>query len=226
MILGLILWYCFFKSGIHATIAGVLLALAIPAKRRITSKDSFIETGRLSLHEFHFTKQTQRKYFLTTDQSHSVDNIVYACNKVSSPLQRLEHVLHPFVAFFIMPIFALANAGIKIEGDFLHSVISPVSLSVMLGLFFGKQIGIMLFTWIGFKLKLGVLPPDLSWKHIYGMSCLAGIGFTMSLFIANLAFTDFNHIQLAKIGTLTGSLISSIFGVFILMKVKPVPLIK
>lgn len=226
MILGLVLWYFFFKSGIHATIAGVLLALTIPAKRRITSKDSFIEQVRLSLHEFHFTKQTQKKYFLTDDQSHSVDNIVYACNKVSSPLQRLEHALHPFVAFFIMPVFALANAGIKIEGDFLQSVISPVSLSVILGLFLGKQAGIMLFTWIGFKLKLGVLPPDLSWKHIYGMACLAGIGFTMSLFIANLAFKDFDHIQLAKIGTLAGSLLSSIFGVIILMKVKPVPLKK
>lgn len=221
MVLGLVLWYCFFKSGVHATIAGVLLALTIPAKRRLSSKNAFVEKVRLNLHEFHFTKQTEKKYFLTDEQSHSVDNIVYACNEVSSPLQRLEHSLHPFVAFFIMPVFALANAGIKIEGDFFHSLISPISLSVMLGLFFGKQFGIFLFTWIGAKLKLGILPADLSWRHIYGMACLAGIGFTMSLFIANLAFVEFEHIQLAKIGTLAGSVLSGIVGIIVLMNTKP-----
>lgn len=221
MVLGMVLWYCFFKSGVHATIAGVLLALTIPAKRRLTSKDAFVEKIRLSLHEFHFTKQTQKKYFLTDEQSHSVDNIIYACNEVSSPLQRLEHALHPFVAFFIMPIFALANAGIKIESDLLHSLVSPISLAVMFGLFFGKQFGIFFFTWAGSKLKLGKLPPDLSWKHLYGMSCLAGIGFTMSLFIANLAFDDFEHIQLAKIGILAGSILSGILGVTILATTKP-----
>ncbi len=218
---GIALWYLIYMSGIHATIAGVLLALTIPAKRRVASKEIFVERVRLYIHEFHFSRQTEKKFFLTDEQSHRVDNIQSACKEISSPLQRLEHTLHPYVSFFIMPLFALANAGIKLEGNIIDALSSNIALGVMAGLFFGKQFGILLFTWIGVKLKLGKLPSDLGWPHIYGLGALAGVGFTMSLFIAHLAFHDAESLQLAKIGILVISIISSIFGVLVLINSKP-----
>jgi NhaA family Na+:H+ antiporter len=139
------------------------------------------------------------------------------CKKILTPLQRFEHGLHPWVSFFIIPLFALANAGVTFAGmDIIGAITSPVSLGIIVGLFIGKQVGIFGFSWIAVKLKLGSLPEGVNWKKIYAAGILAGIGFTMSLFIAGLAFTKESLIELSKIGVLSGSLISGIVGYLLL----------
>jgi NhaA family Na+:H+ antiporter len=144
-----------------------------------------------------------------------------SCEKVLTPLQRFEHGLHPWVAFFIIPVFALANAGVTLAGlDVLAALFSPVSLGIIVGLFIGKQLGIFGFSFIAVKMKLASLPEGVNWKNLYGAGILAGIGFTMSLFIAGLAFNDPALLDLSKIGVLTGSLLSGIVG-FIYLKSSP-----
>ena len=142
-----------------------------------------------------------------------------SCEKILTPLQRFEHQLHPWVAFFIIPVFALANAGMTIAGlNFIAALTSSVSLGIIVGLFIGKQVGIFAFSFIAVKLKLASLPDGINWKNLYGAGILAGIGFTMSLFIASLAFTDQpSLLDLSKIGILSGSLLSGIVG-FIFLK--------
>ena len=173
LIIGLFLWYFTYKSGIHATIAGVLLASTIP--QRLKEKDF-------------------------------------------SLLVNLEHAISPYVAFMIMPLFAFANAGVNLEGLSLSSLMNPVPLGILCGLFFGKQIGVLLFSYISIKFKFAEPPSKSNWLSIYGVSILTGIGFTMSLFVGNLAFVDnTQYMDGVKIGVLTGSLLSTIFGYLLLL---------
>jgi|TARA_B100001063_G_scaffold177348_2_gene166280 NhaA family Na+:H+ antiporter len=172
LLIGLCMWFFTYKSGIHATIAGVLLASTIP--------------HRLKEHDF-------------------------------SLLIKIEHGISPYVAFLIMPIFAFANAGVSLEGLSLSSLLSPVPLGILMGLFFGKQIGVLLFSYVSVKFKFAEMPNDSNWMSIYGVSILTGIGFTMSLFVGNLAFVDnTQYIDGVKIGVLSGSLLSTVFGYFVL----------
>ncbi|MEZ5003285.1 MAG: Na+/H+ antiporter NhaA [Chitinophagales bacterium] len=215
-ILGLVLWLFVYESGVHPTIAGVLLAISIPARRRMKDTSLLlpkIELGTMLLRD---NPLHNDQLFLTENQIHGIDEIYTASKYATSPVQRLEHSLHPIVAFIIMPLFALANAGIVIDGNIVAALSSSVSLGIILGLFLGKQLGITFFTWLAVKLKLGVLPEDVNWMQIWGLSCLAGIGFTMSLFISNLAFTEATTITNSKIGILAGSLLSGITGWIIL----------
>ena len=173
LFIGIFLWYFTHESGIHSTIAGVLLALTIP--HRILEKDF-------------------------------------------SLLLKLEHFLHPYVAFGIMPLFAFANAGVSLENVSMKTLMGPVPLGILCGLFFGKQIGIFLFSIISIKLKVAQMPNNSNWLNFYGVGVLAGIGFTMSLFVGNLAFVEnTHHIDGVKIGVLSGSLISAIFGYTLLL---------
>ena len=173
LLIGLCMWFFTYMSGIHATIAGVLLASTIP--------------HRLKEHDF-------------------------------SLLVKIEHGISPYVAFLIMPIFAFANAGVSLEGLSLSSLLSPVPLGILLGLFFGKQIGVLLFSYISVKFKFADMPNNSNWLSLYGVSILTGIGFTMSLFVGNLAFIEnTQYIDGVKIGVLSGSLLSTIFGYFILL---------
>ena len=173
LIIGSFMWFFTYKSGIHATIAGVLLATTIP--HRIKDKDF-------------------------------------------SLLIKLEHAISPYVAFMIMPIFAFANAGVSLEGLSLSSLLQPVPLGILLGLFVGKQIGVMIFSFIAVKTGAAQMPDKSSWLSLYGVSILTGIGFTMSLFVGNLAFTEnIQYIDGVKIGVLAGSLLSTLFGYFILL---------
>ncbi len=173
LFIGLCMWFFTYKSGIHATIAGVLLASTIP--------------HRLKEHDF-------------------------------SLLVKIEHGISPYVAFLIMPIFAFANAGVSLEGLTLSSLLSPVPLGILMGLFFGKQIGVLLFSYISVKLKFADMPNNSNWMSIYGVAILTGIGFTMSLFVGNLAFIENSqYIDDVKIGVLSGSLLSTIFGYFLLL---------
>ncbi len=173
LIIGLFMWFFTYKSGIHATIAGVLLASTIP--HRIKDRDF-------------------------------------------SLLVKIEHAISPYVAFIIMPLFAFANAGVNLEGLSFSSLLAPVPLGIMSGLFFGKQIGVLLFSYISIKFKFAEAPNNSNWLSIYGVSILTGIGFTMSLFVGNLAFMEnIQYIDGVKIGVLTGSLLSTVFGYFLLL---------
>jgi NhaA family Na+:H+ antiporter len=173
LIIGAFMWFFTYKSGIHATIAGVLLASTIP----------------------HRTK-----------------------DKDFSLLIKLEHAISPYVAFMIMPIFAFANAGVSLEGLSLSSLLLPVPLGILLGLFIGKQVGVMIFSYIAVKIGVAQMPDNSSWFSLYGVSVLTGIGFTMSLFVGNLAFlNDTQYIDGVKIGVLSGSLFSTLVGYFMLL---------
>ena len=173
LILGLILWFFTYQSGVHATISGVLLATVIPHRKK---------------------------------------------NKEYSLLTKIEHNISSYVAFGIMPLFALANAGVSLDGINLESLLSPVPLGIVLGLFVGKQIGVFLFSIIAIKLKIAQMPNNANWMSFYGVGILAGIGFTMSLFIGNLAFVEnIEYIDSVKIGVLTGSLLSTLIGYGLLL---------
>ena len=167
------MWFFTYKSGIHATISGVLLASTIP--HRVKDKDF-------------------------------------------SLLIKLEHAISPYVAFLIMPIFAFANAGVSLAGLSFTSLLQPVPLGILLGLFVGKQVGVMIFSFIAVKTGTAQMPDKSSWLSLYGVSVLTGIGFTMSLFVGNLAFVEnIQYIDGVKIGVLAGSLLSTIVGYFILL---------
>jgi len=172
-IVGTFMWFFTYKSGIHATIAGVLLATSIPHRVK--------------------------------DKGYSL-------------LIKLEHAISPYVAFIIMPIFAFANAGVSLEGLSLLSLLQPVPLGILLGLFVGKQVGVMIFSFFAVKFGVAQMPNNSNWASLYGVSVLTGIGFTMSLFVGNLAFAEnTQYIDGVKIGVLAGSLLSTLFGYFILL---------
>ena len=215
-LVGIALWIAFLKSGVHATVAGVLLAFIIPASARINTKKFTDESTSLII-DFDNAGEHGDNVLTNADRLSIVDQIENNCEKILTPLQRFEHGLHPWVSFFIMPVFALANAGVSIGDGFVLALTNPVSIGIVLGLFIGKQIGIFSFSYIAVKLKIAAEPEGVSWKKIYAASVLAGIGFTMSLFIANLAFSSQEILNISKVGILSGSLLSGIVG-FIILK--------
>lgn len=220
-LLGAVLWVAFLKSGIHATIAGVLLALTIPARRAI---DAAEYAGRAERLLAVFRKDLRPGLAEPTkNQRDALHSLEHASHQVETPLQRLEHALHPWAAFFIIPLFALANAGVALTGGIGATLTSPISLGIILGLFAGKQIGILTFSWIATRTGLAVLPAGVGWSQIWGVSLLCGIGFTMSLFIGSLAFADPALLDAAKIGILAGSLISGVAGSWLLMRTSRAP---
>ena len=214
LLIGLIIWYLFLKSGIHPTIAGVLVAFTIPANKRIDPY-SFSERMKLLVNEFSSTSHERR--FLTHPQLIATDQAEGLTYKMQPLLQRLEHRLHGWVAFFIMPVFALANAGVSLtteSGEFIG--FSGLSMNIALSLFFGKIIGITLFSWVAIKMKIAILPSRTNMPLIFGAGIVGAIGFTMALFINNLAYTDINLINDAKIGIIGGSLIAGVLGYIVL----------
>ena len=173
LIVGIFLWDFTHNSGIHATIAGVLLAMTIPHRKK---------------------------------------------DKDFSLLIKVEHAISPYVAFGIMPIFAFANAGVSLEGLSFSSLLDKVPLGIVLGLFVGKQLGVFIFSYISIKLKIAQMPSNTSWYNFYGVGVLTGIGFTMSLFVGNLAFAEsMQYMDGVKIRVLTGSLLSTLFGYFLIL---------
>jgi len=214
--LGLLLWLAVLQSGIHASIAGVLLAFTIPAKTRINTK-GFSRNTRDLLDKFERAGEHGENVLTNETRQADVMAIEQCCDRILSPLQRFEHWLHPWSSFVIMPLFALANAGVTLKGmDLGEALVSPVSIGIIAGLFLGKQFGIFAFAWLAVKIKVASLPEGVNWSKIYGAGILAGIGFTMSLFIAGLAFTDDSILNLSKIGILTASLIAGVVGYLIL----------
>ncbi len=214
-LLGIGMWVAFLKSGVHATIAGVLLALTIPARTRVDTEE-FLDRGRDILDEFDRSGVEGEDILINGDQQAALMELESLTEHAQTPMQRLEHSLHPWVAFAIVPLFALANAGVALGGDIGAALTQPVTLGVIAGLVVGKQVGITLFSWLAVRSGLAELPQELSWRHIYGASLLAGIGFTMSLFIGALAFGDGPLQSAAKVGILAASLVAGVAGWLVL----------
>ena len=208
--LGVLLWLAFLQSGVHATVAGVVLAMTIPSRTRL-HEEEFLAVARGAIDEFEAACQPGETVLSNRPQQEAIEALEHVSEGVQSPLFTMERKLHGAVAFFIMPIFALANAGVAL-GGLLDSLALPVTAGVILGLVLGKPIGITLFAWTAVRLGLATLPGQTSWLALHGVSWLGGIGFTMSLFIAGLAFTDARLLDSAKVGILGASLLAGIAG--------------
>ncbi len=220
-LLGVVLWVAFLKSGIHATVAGVLGAMTIPAQTRINTRD-FLERAYHYLEKFQGAQRPGSGVLTNRRQRAAVKKLEIIAKAAQSPMQRLEHGLHPWVAFVIVPIFALGNAGVVFNVS-AAVFSSSVVWGVLLGLIIGKQVGITTFAWLAVRLGLADLPDGLMWRHIYGASWLAGIGFTMSLFVGGLAFGNGALLTQTKIGILAASLISGLVGWMILRATPAIP---
>ncbi|MEJ2718298.1 MAG: Na+/H+ antiporter NhaA [Deltaproteobacteria bacterium] len=216
IVVGCILWLMVSLSGVHSTLAGVLVAMTIPARSRFDT-DTFLQEAKAALNEFDCAGSCGYSMYWNEDHQAAVHALENMCHHVEPPLQRIENWLHPWVAFLIIPVFGLANAGVHIEWSKMGEMLTgPLALGIVLGLFLGKQIGILGATWLAIKFRLGVMPAGASIGHIYGGAVLCGIGFTMSLFICNLAFYGSPFIDTAKIAIFVGSLLSFIVGMAIL----------
>lgn len=216
IIAGIALWLAILESGLHATIAGVLLAIVIPISAK-HNPIKFLQRSKRVLNEFKIAQSRDKRHIIANEhQKELVHNIQYEINKAISPLQQYEYSLHPWVMYIIMPLFALVNAGVTIDSTALSGLFSGVSIGVFLGLFLGKPIGITLLSWLSVKCKIAELPRGTKWGQLIGVGFMAGIGFTMSIFIANLAFTDENLINIAKLAILITSSVAGIVGVLIL----------
>lgn len=211
--LGVIIWFLFLKSGIHPTVAGILLAFSVPIRQKIDTS-TFLEQLENVYNDIK-SASVLKKPILSTEQIQHIDDLEDWSSKFQSPLQHLEHNLHGWVAYFIIPIFALANAGVLISGT--ENLEIALVTNIIICLVLGKGIGISLIVLLAKKIKLIEVPSEISFKHILGVSFIAGIGFTMAIFIASLAFaTTPEFIDSAKIGILIGSFISAIIGYVIL----------
>jgi NhaA family Na+:H+ antiporter len=211
LVAGFFLWIAFLSSGLHATLAGVLLALTIPARSRINVAE-FLVVGRELLDEYEGVGDLGNKVPVRQERQMALQELEKQLTHVWMPLQRLEHTLHPWVAFGVMPLFAFANSGVAITGDLGAAVSNPVSLGIIAGLIFGKQVGIMLTAWLTVKFGWSTLPYGVTWPQIYGIAWLGGIGFTMSIFVSTAAFGAGDLLQVSKIGVLIASVISGLVG--------------
>jgi Na+:H+ antiporter, NhaA family len=214
-LLGVALWVAFLKSGVHATVAGVLAAMAIPASARI-DKARFRLQSRALLDEFEMLDRAGDERSINGEQQDRIYGLAAVLQHVETPLQRLEHALLPWVTFGIMPLFALANGGLVLTGGVGQLFQSPVTLGVVLGLILGKPLGILGFAWLAITIGVAERPAGASWRQLAGVGVLAGIGFTMSLFIAGLAFGE-TLLHEAKTGILLASLVAGVGGAVLIV---------
>jgi Na+:H+ antiporter, NhaA family len=212
---GLVLWYFVLESGVHATIAGVVGAMTIPASTRLNSREFASHAGRLvnlsvrsgtdGVHTDHGTQQA------------AITAIERLAENAQSPLQRLERGMVPLSAFVVVPVFAFANAGVALGDTVAVALRDPEAWGIFLGLIVGKTIGILGFSWVAVASRVCILPTFVTWRHMLGAAMLGGIGFTMSLFIAHLAFGASVRLEIAKFAVLSGSLAAAILGAGVLM---------
>jgi NhaA family Na+:H+ antiporter len=211
-LLGIVLWLTFLASGVHATVAGVLLAMTIPARTRVDAEE-FADQVDETIQEFRRAGLGPTDTVLTNqvhqEAIHRIENL---CEEAQAPLLKIEDKLHLVVAFVIMPLFALANAGVALPADLGDALLSPVTLGVILGLVLGKPLGITLIAWLAVRFGLAERPVGVTWGALHGVAWLGGVGFTMSLFIGALAFSEPDLLAGAKIGVLTASAIAGTIG--------------
>jgi Na+:H+ antiporter, NhaA family len=214
LVFGFTIWLLFLKSGVHPTVAGILLAFAVPVRQRI-SEFRYAQKLENILKRLTASNNTNKLPVLSKGQIAEIDNLEEWTNKVQSPLQHLEHRLHYWVAFLIMPIFALSNAGVYVSSDMVIDL--SFALNIALSLFLGKAVGVSLFSYVSIKLKIAELPKHTTFIDIIGVAILSGVGFTMSLFIGGLAFNN-NDVLMnsAKIGIIVGSVVSGVIGYIVL----------
>ncbi len=220
LVFGVIIWYLFLQSGIHSTIAGVLLAFVIPAKPQL-NVGKYVARMRRVLKDFPVLPE-QESIILTNEQIAQLKRLESASDRVISPLQSLEDNLHGLVNYIILPLFAFVNAGVVFSGGD-GEVVGAVTIAVAAGLLFGKFIGIYLFTWGAIKFGIAPMPSGMNWHNLAGICLLGGIGFTVSLFIANLSFgtSNLELLNQAKFGVLSGTFLAGVFGFFVLNMVLP-----
>ena len=225
--IGLVLWYFMLNSGIHATIAGVIVAFCIPATLR-KGTGHYLERIRNNVNKFPVVDVDDRHNTIvfTHDEIHTLKSIESAADKMISPLQNIEDNLHGWINNLVIPLFAFANAGIDLSQMSIGSLFSGVGLAVMLGLVLGKFIGVFSFSWIAIKLKFVSLPANTTWKAFASVCVICGIGFTVSMFIADLSYSGLGAegaalLNEAKLGVLVGSVVSAVLGVILLGKTLP-----
>lgn len=219
LVLGFATWVSVLGSGVHATVAGVVVALLIPARGKYNMARFVRKAERIMQNLEVKSGLSEYWYAILLEPQHlnSVNALAHACHNVETPLQRLEHALHPWVVFLILPIFAFGNAGLTLHGmEPMQSITHPVTLGIILGLFVGKPVGITLASYIAVKSGVASMPDEVRWGHILGAAMLGGIGFTMSLFIAGLSFFDPAMLNFSKLGVLAGSVLSGIAGIIFL----------
>ena len=221
LLVGAVLWYCVFMSGVHSTIAGVLLAFVIPSGSRVNLR-GFIAWSGSKVRQARDAFEPETPVIAQGEYIETVQDLSRVARQVVPPATRLEHRLYPWVYFGILPLFALTNADVSFTGMDIGAMLTdPVLYGVMLGLLLGKPLGIMLMSFAIVKSKLASLPENVNWFHMLGASILGGVGFTMAIFVANLAFTDEMHIATAKLAILAASLLAGVLGfVFLMLQAK------
>jgi Na+:H+ antiporter, NhaA family len=219
---GLGVWVAVYESGVHGTIAGVLVAMVVPA-RSLINPSEFLRRARRALEAFEDACYPASTMLSNEAQQDAAQTLERLCEDVETPMTHLEHRLNPWVAFGILPLFALANAGIPLLSGLGQTLTSPVTWGVVIGLVIGKPVGITLFTWLAVRLGIAVRPDAIGWRQITGVALLGGIGFTMSLFITELAFEPGPIADAARVGILLGSLIAGVVGYLVLKATLPQP---
>ncbi len=217
------LWLTFLVSGVHPTIAGVLAAFTIPARTGLSGEE-FITRSRALIEKFQKVMKANEPPLANEARQKVASRLQEVAREVGTPLQRLEHTLHPWVTAVVLPVFALANAGVVIESDAFATLGHPVALGILAGLVIGKPVGVTLASWLAVRSGLATLPNDLNWRHIIGTGFLAGIGFTMSLFIGGLAFGKTPLDAPAKVGILAASGMAGLIGWLFLKRVRQTPI--
>ena len=221
-IIGMLLWGAVLSSGVHATVAGVLLAMTIPVRTRI-DEVQFLSRARGALDDFDAAAELtatdpETTVLSNTDHHAALEELEHLVDDARPPLIRMEHALHGIVAFGIMPLFALANAGVALSGEALRGAFaSPITLGAIMGLAIGKPLGITGFSWLAVRAGVATLPANVNWRMLAGAGVLGGVGFTMALFIAGLAFADAALLEAAKVGVLAGSAVTGVAG-FVLLR--------
>lgn len=216
-LLGTVVWIGFLKSGVHATLAAVLMAFTIPARTRHDGQ-AFVDRMSTLLQGFRDSGPVGGRELKSPAQQAIFEKMTDLLDEASAPLQRLEHTLMPLITFLVLPIFALANAGVVLEGDLGAAIFSPTAVGIFCGLFVGKQVGILSFSWLAVRLGWASLPEGASWRHIHAVGVLAGIGFTMALFISELGLQDPQLLRSAKLGVLLASVVSALVGAWLLRR--------
>jgi Na+:H+ antiporter, NhaA family len=221
-VLGVALWLAVFESGIHGTLAGVLVAMTVPTRAWINPSE-FLARGRRIMSDFESASYSTLNMLSNEPQQHATLSLARLTEQVEAPLTHFLHRLHPVVSFGVVPIFAFANAGIPLVDGFDEAIGNPVTWAVIAGLMIGKPLGITLFSWLAVRSRLALLHPSIEWKHVFGVGWLGGIGFTMSLFITELAFRTDALADVSRIGVLVGSVAAGAIGYLLLRAWLPRP---